>query len=85
MAETRKTGAEIIAFVTGQDFADMKENRYQSTRTSIPVYTIGSSYYCCPTLNEKQLPKDFDWVYLTSAYGRSVYVMHTPTIGDKKW
>lgn len=84
MTERPRSSAEIIAFVTGQDFADMKENRYQSTRTIMPIYTVGSSYYCCPTVNQKQLPKGFDWVYLTSAYGRSVYVMHMPTIGDKR-
>lgn len=67
-----KNAAEIIAFVLGQDYADMKEARYQPTKTSIPVYVIGEDYYCSPTAKQK-LPGGFIWIPLSTAYGRTVY------------
>jgi hypothetical protein len=69
-----KQAKEIIAFVTGQDYDDMEDMRYQSTRTSIPVYTIGNEYFCCPTARQK-LPKgEYDWKPYSKAYERQVYV-----------
>lgn len=73
MPVTRKRTAEIIAFWLGMDLADMKEYRYQATRTSIPVYAIGDKYFCCPTDRQK-LPEDFGkWEPIGTAYDRTVY------------
>lgn len=49
---------EIIAATFGWSVADINECRYQATRTSIPVYTSGEKYYCCPAVGQK-CPKGF--------------------------
>lgn len=69
-----KSAAEIIAFVTGQDYAEMKDYRYQSTRTgNVAVYAFGNDYYCCPTVKQKP-PEGFCvWTAIAAEYGRTVY------------
>ena len=61
MTKTPLTAREAIATYLSADYADMEnDHRYQSTRTSIPVYSFGNSYFCSPSATQK-LPRGFDW------------------------
>lgn len=53
--------SNIIAATGGMDAAEMKEYRYQSTRTNREIYAFADAYYCVA----KKKPKDEDgfvWV-----------------------
>jgi hypothetical protein len=65
----KKTAPEIIAEALGQDWEDIKCQRYQSTRYSAPaVYSWDDepwSYLCCPSGSQKP-PPDFPWQRITT-------------------
>lgn len=67
---------EIIATAVSYDMAEIEEYRYQSTRTSIPVYAIGDEYLCAPTSSQK-LPKGWNWRVRGVVLGRTVYTAGT--------
>jgi hypothetical protein len=73
----RVTAAERIAFLTGQDFADMKDCRYQPTRYKVAVYVLGNDYYCSPA--GKALPDvGYPWEEIGEYKDQKVY-RATPT------
>lgn len=67
---------EVIATAVSYDMAEIEEYRYQSTRTSIPVYAIGDEYLCAPTRAQK-LPKGWNWKARGTYLGRDVYTAGT--------
>lgn len=46
---------EALAATLGMDVAELREYRYQPTRTAIPVYAIGDTYYCVSQTNPGNL------------------------------
>lgn len=72
MKARRITAAERIAFITGFDFAEMADNRYQPSRYRVAVYTLGDEYMCCPSSGQKP-PADFTWHPFRESMGRMVY------------
>lgn len=68
----RRTAPECIGFRLGWNITDVSDNRYQAGRQSIPVYTIGNDYMCCPPAGVKP-PKGWDWKEDGEAYGRTIY------------
>ena len=77
MKTATRTAPEIIAFVLGWDWEEVKANVYQPTVYRSPrIYVVGNDYVCCPTANQRP-PKDqfgyWKWRKLGEAYGRTVY------------
>lgn len=78
----RLNRAEAIANVIGWDIQDVKENLYQHGRTSTPVYTIGSNYYCVGNKPAQFYSTEFNnlwnWKlvdnYINNLYGWQVWV-----------
>ena len=73
-----KRANEIIAETFGMDVAEVRDARYQETRTLMPVYAIGDCYYCCPVGKDKP-PKGWDWMphsdqFFASRENRVIYV-----------
>lgn len=50
---SRYNAATVLAMVFGLDISELRAARYQDTRTTGPVYTFGSEYYCCALLGKK--------------------------------
>jgi len=46
---------EALASALCMDVAELRECRYQATRTAIPVYTLGDYYYCTSQTNPGNL------------------------------
>lgn len=71
----RRTAAEIIAFHLGWDIADVRDDRYQSTRYASPaIYNMGQDYFSAPSNNTA--PKadvGQPWEQVGEYYGRKVY------------
>jgi len=58
-----RTRIQVLAFYWGCDVSDVKDCRYQSTRTNIPVFTANESYWCVTKHNEKPAKGDeWNWV-----------------------
>jgi hypothetical protein len=59
MKAKRTDGATVIAETFGCDVREMKEYRYQSTRTKQAIYAIGAKYFTVSSDQPKD--KDFAW------------------------
>ena len=82
----KKRANEIIGETLGMNVNDVTEYRYQSTRTSIPVYAIGDTYYCCPIAGRLP-PKGWEWrpiedQFFAQREGRTVYSASGDPEGD---
>jgi len=70
-----RQAAEIIAFHFGWDFADMRDQRYQTTRFVNPaVYTLGDDYYAAPS--KGKMPANYcgmEWEQIGEEYGRAIF------------
>jgi len=54
MTTTKRRNANtVLAMQFGWDIGDLREQRYQDTRTNGAVYTIGDNYYCCVPLGKQ--------------------------------
>lgn len=75
MTTKRRTAAEIIAFHLGWDIADVRGDRYQSTRYANPaIYNMGQHYWAAPSDN--RAPKaevGQPWEEVGEHYGRKVF------------
>lgn len=65
---TKRVGAALaIAEHFGSDVADIREGRYQSTRTSQQVFVVGDDYYTAAPVNKTVKDMDgFTWMPLNS-------------------
>lgn len=57
--------ADIIAMEFCWDIADLRDYRYQSTRTDKPIFAIGNTYYCASPISKppaKHQAIDYEWV-----------------------
>lgn len=77
----RRSAQECIAFRLGWNITDVSDNRYQAGRQTIPVYTIGETYMCCPPAGAKP-PKGWDWQPDGESYGRVVYSASSAPVDD---
>lgn len=76
-----KRANEIIGATLLLDVSEVNEYRYQSTRTSAPVYAMSHGYYCCPTVGKKP-PTGWRWrkakdQFFAQRDGRVLYVADT--------
>ena len=55
---TKRNAANALAFHLGWDIGEVREYRYQPTRTQIPVFSIGDGYMTARPLSKP--PKDGD-------------------------
>lgn len=55
-----KTRIQALAMFWGCDTEDVKECRYQSTRTNIPVFTSDNNYWCI-TKDTESPAKGEEW------------------------
>lgn len=63
-----KTRLQAIATHFGCDVHEMEESRYQSTKTSMPVWTTEDAYYCVTKGSQKPaVHKDgMEWNWVRS-------------------
>ena len=75
MKAPRRTAAEIIATHLGWDIADVRDDRYQSTRYANPaIYNMGGDYFAAPSSNAPPKARvGLDWEVVGEYYGRKVY------------
>lgn len=57
---SNKRANEIIGGTLGMSLSEINEYRYQATRTTIPIYAVGNTYYCCP--RQYQTPPKLDGI-----------------------
>jgi hypothetical protein len=57
-----KTRIQALAVYWGCDVEDVKNCRYQSTRTNIPVFTSDENYWCATKKNERPASGD-EWCW----------------------
>ncbi len=66
-----------LATHLGWDVADLRDYRYQQTRTRGPVFTIGDSYMTVCKVGKKPCKFDLEWKpvnsWITEAYGWLVF------------
>ncbi len=72
MARTTKAGT-AVAYHLGLDYADMEDNRYQSTRYSRPVYTVDDDYWSAGPTPPTSAYRGETWVKVISSFdGKTV-------------
>lgn len=83
----KHTGANVIAMEWGWDVNDLKDYRYQSTKTSVPVYAVDNAYYCATKEGEKPATHsgiEWDWKNTGSSFGHCVGWIIWEAKGDNK-
>ena len=73
MKTRRISTKEVIATAVNYDMAEIEEYRYQSTRTTLPVYAIGDHYYCAPRIAGARPPRGWKWSEFGTFCGVKVY------------